>query len=249
MLMIIMKNYCDYDAIVHYAPGEFGLKYKTDLAGKLVETALDKSLREVDIHSFKDSYYRTFLTAEPVVLYRVYGQYQKNAVLDEETKLRGARLCGRYVSTEFAESVIDVKIRLALAPGWLNAKMYEAKLLVPKGIEISVGMVASVMLENGTVLPGGAEQILLPKDWPEEWVQGYRRITARQLQFPPRYRKQKPEEVSIGKDNLYPRICPLCGYERTRKLHDDERFDIVGIKGNRYTMKWKCMAPDCEYCW
>lgn len=215
----------------------------------MVEIALDKSLRQVDICSFKDGYYRTFLVVEPIELYRVYGQYQKNATLDEKTCPRGARLCGRYVSTEFAESVIDVKMRLALAPGWLNTKMYEAKLLVPKGIEISVGIVASVTLENGTVLPGGAEQILLPKEWPEEWVQGYRRITARQLQSPPLYKEQKPDTVSVGKNKLYSHICPLCGYEHIQKLRDDERFDIVGIKGNRYTMKWKCLNSECEYYW
>lgn len=115
--------------------------------------------------------------------------------------------------------------------------------------KISVGIVASVTLENGTVLPGGAEQILLPKDWPEEWVQGYRRITARQLQSPPRYRAQKPDTVSVGKDKLYSHICPLCGYEHVQKLRDDEQFDIVGIKGNLYTMKWKCLDPKCEYYW
>lgn len=228
-----MKNCCDYDAIVHYEAGRFSSKYKTDLSGKLKEVALDQSLSENDINSFRDGYYRTYVNLEPLVLYRIYGQYQRKDRLEPGQYPSGARLRGRYASTEFAESVIDAKVRLALDPGWLNTKMFEVKLLVPAGTKLSVGIVASVTLPIGTVLPGGADQLLLPKDWPEEWVQGYRRVTARQLQSPPCYWPEKPDAVIVGKSGLYPRLCPLCGYEHTRALEEAEQFEITGIKGNK----------------
>lgn len=244
-----MRNCCDYDAIVHYVAGQFSSKYKTVLTGKLKEVDLDRSLSENDIYSFKDGYYRTYVNLEPLVLYRIYGQYQRKDSLDPGQYPSGARLRGRYASTEFAESAIDAKVRLALDPGWLNTKMYEAKLLVPAGTRLSVGIVASVTLPIGTILPGGADQLLLPKDWPEEWVQGYRRVTARQLQSPPCYWPEKPDAIIVGKSGLYPRLCPLCGYEHTRVLDETEQFEITGIKGNRYTMKRKCLNPGCEYYW
>lgn len=244
-----MKNCCDYDAIVHYQSGQFSAMYKTDLTGKLKKIELDHSLSQNDINSFKDGYYNTYITQEPIVLYRIYGQYQKNSQVEAGKYPRGARLQGRYVSTEFAESVIDAKMRLALDPGWLNTKMFEAKLLVPKGIRLSMGIVGSVTLNTGTVLPGGADQLLLPAQWPIEWVQGYRRVTARQLQTQPHYWPDKPGEIAVGKGELYPRLCPLCGYEQTKKLDDIEQFEIIGIKGNRYVMKSQCLNPDCEYYW
>lgn len=244
-----MRNCCDYDAIIHYQSGEFGARYKTDLTGVLKEIELDKSLSASEVKSFKNSYYKTYITLTSLIFYRVYGQYQKNEFLEEDKYPRGARLRGRYVSTEFAESIIDAKIRLALDPAWMNTKMYEAKILVPEGIILNLGIVESVILDTGTVLSGGAEQILLPHDWPVEWIQGYRRITARQLQTVPQYWSEKPKEVAIGMKSLYNNVCPLCGYENTKKLDSTEQFQIVGIKGNQYTMKYMCLNPKCEYYW
>lgn len=244
-----MKNCCDYDAIVHYAPGTLGSKYKTVLDGKLMETELDQSLRETDVKSFRDSFYRTYITTEPIVLYRVYGQYQKEKELPEGKYPHGARLQGRYVSTEFAESAIDAKLRLALDPSWMNTKMCEAKLLVPAGVKISVGVVASVTTKTETILPGGADQILLPAGWPKEWVQGYRRVTARQLQTMPFYWAEEPDEISVGKGKLYPKLCPACGYPHIEELKPDEQFEIVGIKGGHYWMKRRCLNPRCAYYW
>lgn len=72
-------------------------------------------------------------TQKAVVLYRLYGRYQKGPS-DPSSQTVGARMRGRFASTEFAESVIDAKLRLALDPKWANTKMYEAKLLIPPPI-------------------------------------------------------------------------------------------------------------------
>jgi len=237
-----MTNCCDYDTITFYRSGQLNSKYKTDLTGRLqcIER-IPYGSQVTD--SFKDGVYQTFRTMEPIVLYRVFGQYRGSGPAP-----KGARLNGSFASTEFAESIIDAKLRLALDPAWANTKMYEAKLNVPAGVTISIGIVASVVLKTGTVLPGGADQILLPLGWPESWITGYRRLTARQLQSPPCFSPQKPPEYD-SKDNLYRMICPACGCEECRKLLDEERFTITGSKGNLYTMQYACLNPDCQYYW
>lgn len=244
-----MKNFCDYDAIVHYPSGTFGAKYKTDLTGKLEEITKDDNLSEDEINSFRDRQYKTYRVLEPVVLYRLFGMYQSSKVLEEGEKTKGARLTGRFLSTEFAESIIDAKIRLALKPSWFNTKMFEAKVLVPPGVVLSMGIVASVELPTGTVLAGGAEQLLLPYDWNKDWIQGYRRVTARQLQYQPQYWHNPPFEVAITKKNLYPEVCPVCAYDKIVVLPEEEQFTITGIKGNRYTMKRRCLNTECSYYW
>lgn len=237
-----MLNCCDYDAITLYQPGELNSKYKTDLTGKLqCMERIPYSTQVTD--SFKDGAYQTFRTIDSIVLYRVFGQYRGSGPAP-----KGARLNGSFVSTEFAESIIDAKLRLALDPSWGSTKMYEAKLIVPAGVTISIGIVAGVVLKTGTPLPGGADQILLPLGWPESWIIGYRRLTARQLQSPPCFISQKPPEYD-SKENLYRMICPACGCEECRKLTEEERFTITGSKGNPYKMQYTCLNPDCQYYW
>ena len=238
----LMLNCCDYDAITLYHSGELNSRYKTDLSGKL--ECMERIPYGAQItDSFQDGAYQTFRTMEPIVLYRVFGQYRGS-----EPAPKGARLNGSFASTEFAESIIDAKLRLALNPAWANTKMYEARLTVPAGVTISIGTVASVVLKTGTVLPGGADQVLLPQGWPESWITGYRRLTARQLQSPPYFSPQKPPEYD-SKENLYRMICPACGCGECRKLPEGEQFTITGSKGNPYVMQYACLNPDCQYYW
>lgn len=236
-------NCCDYDAISLYPSGTFNIRHKTNLAGKVKEVARIPYGPQVT-DSFKDGAYRTFLTIEPIILYRVFGQYRGEG----SPAPKGARLNGSFASTEFAESIIDAKVRLALDPAWANTKMYEARLIVPADVTISVGIVASVRLKTGTILFGGADQILLPREWPEDWITGYRRLTARQLQAPPYFDLRKPCEYD-RKESLYRMSCPICGCEECRKLAEQEQFAIIGRKGNRYVMQYICLNPDCQYYW
>lgn len=245
---------CDYDAIVHYASGEFSNRYKTVLSGKLRELPMDNPLPDWLENSFADCAYSFFETLEDLILYRVFGQISKSN--SEKDRIYGARALGGFVSTEFAESVIDAKLRLALAPEWLNTKMYEEKILLPKGQKIFVGKVASVTLRTGTVLPGGADQILMPQDWPESWIIGYRRITSRQLQQEPIFIPQKPPEYDVKpnsnetvKNRLFRPTCPYCGSEKIRSLPENEQFSIIGCKGRKYTMKNACCESYCQYYW
>lgn len=58
-----------------------------------------------------------------------------------------------------------------LVPSWKNSREYEAKIKVPAGTKLNVGKVEQQTIkESGTVLNGGADQILLPQGWPEDWI-------------------------------------------------------------------------------
>lgn len=239
-----MKKCCDYDSIIHYQPGTFNAKYKTDLNGKIIEVTRHSFDRQITC-SFQNQSYGTFRTLEPIELYRVFGQYDG---IDEGDPPKGAKLKGAFASTEFAESIIDAKVRLALDPAWFNTKMYEAKLLIPKDIVISVGIVAQVRLKTGTVLSGGADQILLPRGWPDSWIVGYRRVTTRQLQAKPTFVTEKIGEHDT-KEDVYRRQCPLCGSEEVLKLPEEEQFVFIGSRGNEYTMRYACQNSGCLYYW
>lgn len=69
---------------------------------------------------------------------------------------------------------------LALLPEWGNSIMYEARIIIPKGQTIHVGFAAPQIIKSiGTVLPGGAEQVILPLDWPLKWIDSIRRIPSK----------------------------------------------------------------------
>lgn len=240
-----MNRYCDYDAIVHYQPGAFASKYAEDLQDKL-ELTDPELLEPWQIQSFRDGKYDTFFTVAPITVYRLYGKYRR---CNHNESPSGASLGGRFVSTEFAESCIDAKMRLALNPNWKNTKMFESKIIVPVVIKISVGIVAPVTLQTNTILPGGAPQILLPKDWPTTWIQGYRRVSARQLQVMPTFWSIQPEEVVTEKASLYSCVCPRCCYPYVRILAQDEQVEIIGSKGRSYTLQYCCLNPDCQFYW
>ena len=81
-------------------------------------TKRDENLSTSEVESVLDGAYNTYYTKQPIVMYRLYGKYQKENQLNKGKLVSGARLQGRFVSTEFAESCIDAKLRLALKPEW-----------------------------------------------------------------------------------------------------------------------------------
>ena len=134
-------------------------------------------------------------------------------------------------------------MRLALDPVWKNPRMFEAKVLVPAGIVINVGIVAPITALTGTVFPGGADQVMLPHGLNEEWIQGCRRLAARQIFKEPNYPIAKPDPIILGDSK---RICPSCCDTNTVKLDESERFEIIGVRGGKYT---HCLNENCGYYW
>ena len=170
-----------------FKPADTNQKFKTKLDETTLKRVVKQDLPETIRKSFKNQEYDTYETIAELVLYRVYGVPPSGN--------DGARQKGAFSTTEFAESRIDVKCRLSLDPQWKNALYIEEKLLIPKGVVLQVGAVGPVTLLSGTVLEGGADQILLPKDWPEDWVIGYRYVTSEPLMEYPTYSTEKPDEI------------------------------------------------------
>ncbi len=170
-----------------FVSGSTNQKFKTILNESNIKEIEKQSLDEKISNSFKNGEYKTYITIDEIILYRTYGL--------TPTGKAGAKQLGAFATTEFAESRIDVKMRLAFDPQWKNALYIEEKIVVPKDIIINVGVVAPVKLLSGTILDGGADQILLPYNWSEEWVVGYRFVTSEPLMDYPEYTKEKPNEI------------------------------------------------------
>ncbi len=238
-------NFCDYDSLKHYNSGSFNSKHKTDLTGK-IQVIKKELLPDNIVSSFLNKQYQTCKTLDELILYRVFGLYSQT-----NGDIRGAKSTGVYASTEFAESLIDVKLRLALDPKWFSTKAYEGEILLPKGSIVNVGIVAPVTLKTGAVLPGGADQILLPRNWSEDWTIGYRRVTTRQLINPPEFKLKKSDlPESDAKATIYKiPVCCSCGGSDVTKLEEREQFEVEGSKGNRYVMRFHCNNPKCGFYW
>ncbi len=88
-------------------------------------------------------------------------------------------------------------MRLALNPQWKNALYIEEKIIVPKDVILNIGIVAPVELLSGTILEGDADQVLLPENWSEDWVLGYRFVTSEPLMDYPEYTTEKPSEIRL----------------------------------------------------
>ncbi len=235
-------KFYDFDAEQPYAAGSFNQKYKTIINDKIeilpTQTNLPKTIKD----SFLNSEYKTVKTTKPFYVYRIYGQFSNK----DGTKINGAAKIGAFASTEFAESLIEVKLRLALDPQWLSTRMYEAKILIPVGTILNYGIVAPVITRGGTVLPGGAEQVLMPIDWSESWIRGYRRITFSQIHSEPEFSMDIVSVIN-NKSTLYPHNCPICGSLDVTYFKDEEALQFTGSKGCTYRAHYKCNA--CSLYW
>ncbi|RDW16454.1 hypothetical protein CWR48_16350 [Oceanobacillus arenosus] len=140
-------------------------KYSTHVDTEVIE------IKKVDLgkdlaNTFKDGVYRTVITNKEVTLYRAFGG-KADAV-------------GGFATTKLAKNRIDAKIDSALLPEWKNTRMYEAKIVVPKGEILNIGRVAlQTIIETGTILIGDADQILLPRDWSIKWIKDIRTIPSK----------------------------------------------------------------------
>lgn len=139
-----------------------GVKYRTKIDAKVIEVE-KANLPSWVSESYKDNYYRTVQTLDDVKVYRTFGG--------------NADAGGGFATTTPTISKIDAKIDTALLPEWKNSRMYEAEIIIPKGQQINIGQVApQVIKSTGTKLVGGADQILLPQDWPLEWINLIRNV-------------------------------------------------------------------------
>ncbi|MGK9267876.1 transposase [Bacillus inaquosorum] len=139
-------------------------KYSTSIDHK-VKVIKKQNLQDWISDSFTDGHYRTVITEENINFYRTFGG--------------SARINGSFVTTSPAGNRINAKINTALVPDWKNSREYEAVIEVPKGQILNIGRVEKQYTKTGTLLKGEGDQILLPKDWPSEWIKEIRKVPSR----------------------------------------------------------------------
>ncbi len=139
-------------------------KYLTNIERQV--TGINKAdLPEWIAESFTDGNYRTVITNDNVTLYRTFGGR--------------ADAGGGFATTMPASNRIQAKIDTALLPEWGNTRMYEATIEIPKGEVLNIGKVAEQYTKTGTKLVGQADQVLLPQNWPLEWIKEIRVVPSK----------------------------------------------------------------------
>ncbi len=154
--------------LYQYAPNALGW---VDPLG-LSRCGLEGKYREIEksplppslASTFTNSEYKTVMTTRDIIMYRVFGG---NAKID-----------GSFVSTVSSGSRIQAKIDAALLPQWKNTRQFEATILVPKGTVLQLGEVAPQITKSGTILSGGADQIILPRGWEQSWILNVREVNS-----------------------------------------------------------------------
>ncbi|WZY01302.1 LXG domain-containing protein [Bacillus sp. FSL W7-1360] len=136
-------------------------------------TKIDHKVRQVETEhlnlnmssTFKHGQYRTVVATEDITLYRAFGGK--------------ARAHGSFTTTTPAGNRIQTKMDLALKPEWKNSRTYESVIVVPKGTRMNIGRAEKQYNRVGTVFHGDGDQIVLPRDFPKEWIKEIRSIPSR----------------------------------------------------------------------
>ncbi|KXZ23304.1 transposase [Bacillus nakamurai] len=139
-------------------------EYSTRIDDSVVE--IEKAFLPNSISStFKHSHYRTVSAKEEITFYRAFGGQ--------------ADAGGTFVTTIPAANRIQSKIDLALLPEWKNTRKYEAVIQVPKGTVLNIGRAEKQITKTGSLLKGNEDQVLLPLDYPLEWIKDIRAIKSK----------------------------------------------------------------------
>jgi len=111
-------------------------------------------------NTFADGEYATVITNESVRLYRKFGGTGNQAKVD-----------GGFASTVQGAS----RSETAVFKQWSTMR-FEAQIDVPEGQVLNIGKVAAQRSASGNRVyhSGGADQVLLPQDYPTSWITSVR---------------------------------------------------------------------------
>ena len=130
----------------------------TKIDDKVVLAEKQDNLSAYVSETFRNGQYTTVVTNENVTLYRTFGGGADQAKLNSG-----------YATTETGLG----RQELALYKKWSDTR-FEAEIVVPKGETLNIGKVGEQPVGgkvNGTYkYRGGADQILLPRNWDTSWV-------------------------------------------------------------------------------
>ncbi|MBC8954444.1 hypothetical protein [Xenorhabdus sp. PB62.4] len=132
-----------------------------------IGTKIDKSvvvtnrefLPDGVVKTFRDRKYETVITQEPITVFRKFGGTDKQAKLD-----------GGYATTERNVGRNDT----AVYKKWSTSR-FEAEIEIPQDTKLNIGIVGKQPPSSDTPkYRGGGDQILLPRDYPMDWVKSIR---------------------------------------------------------------------------
>lgn len=138
---------------------------------------LEKSIQE----TFLDSQYRTVITTEEIKLYRIYGGSAKRE--------------GSYCTDQIPTDRMAIKTDLALNALWKNSRTEYCEVTIPKGTVLNVGKAAAQITESGYLLPGGMDQIVLPKEFSKNHAEAFGQ--SKELKFNTRFKEFEKKARSI----------------------------------------------------
>ena len=166
-----------------YTDGEIRPYINTSINGKV--KVVDQSILPVGVQkTFKDKDYVTVETTESVILYRKFGGDGGQAKID-----------GGFASTKQNAN----RQETAVYPKWSTTR-FEVEIEVPREQKLNIGKVAEQPV--GSPNPkyrGNADQVLLPKNYPMEWIKSVRDGKTGKAYTIEEFKKQFPSQFNKAK--------------------------------------------------
>ncbi|WP_259779861.1 hypothetical protein [Aestuariispira ectoiniformans] len=156
-----------------------------------ISTAINNRVRLVDadklspdvIDTFKSGSYVTVETTNNVTLYRKFGGGTNQAKID-----------GGFASTTQNAG----REETAVYPSW-NSMRFEAEIEVPPGQKLNIGRVAEQPVNSESPkYRGNADQILLPRNYPTEWIRNVRDGQTGRVYTIDEFRAEFPDQFRSG---------------------------------------------------
>lgn len=96
-----------------------------------------------------------------------------------------AKLFGGFSSTDALLSRDD----LAILKKWSNMQ-FEAELVIDKGVRLNLGKIAPQ-----SIYSGGADQILMPRNYPENWVKNIKDLKTGKVYNLEEFKSNFPDKI------------------------------------------------------
>ncbi len=141
-------------------------------------------LPESIISTFRSGKYETVITREPVTLFRKFGGSEEQAKLD-----------GGYATTVSNAG----RNETAVYKKW-STTQFEAQIEIPKNTKLNIGAVGEQPpLSTNPKYTGGADQILLPRNYSTDWIKSVRDGKTGKVYTYDEFKTKFPDQVTRGK--------------------------------------------------
>ena len=126
-----------------------------------------------DSTTFQDQKWQTVVSVKPLTLYRVFGGK--------------AMPNGTFAGTLPVKDTTLVREELAILPDWGNNFNFEAVIEIPVATKFQIGIAAAQ-----PPLKGGGDQVILPYQWPVEWIKEVHSLKTKEVWSLEEFRAKYP---------------------------------------------------------